>query len=209
MKEELLRPIAWQALREWLASPNYKEKANFDVVWAATSLSKEVDRRRQEHWQWWVGNEGEELAALVKGVRQTWLDYGWVREETEKLGRPRRTDYPRSTLIKAQRLYGNGVQGYRPDSSYRWAESILGERNRYGPLRLIVISEVVYSELLEAAGEEVPEGLTRAQVAEILDLPKTASDRFCRWLLKSGEWQEVKTNKEDGSRESVLRRVQR
>lgn len=209
MKEELLRPIAWQALREWLASPNYKEKANFDVVWAATSLGQEVERRRQEHWQWWAGNEGEALAELVKGVQQAWLDYGWVRGEQEKLGRPRTTDYPRSTLIKAHRLYGNGVQGYRPNSTYRWAESILGERSRYGPVRVIVISETVYRELLEAAGEDVLEGLTRAQVAEMLDLPKTASDRFCRWLLKGREWCEVKTKRKGGTRESVLRRVER
>lgn len=208
MEEELMRPLAWQALREWLASPNYREVAKADVVWAATSLGQEIERRRVDQQQWWDGPDGERLSELRRGVWDFWLNSGWLRLEQARLGRPRRSEYSHQLLRKAWRLYNyGGPQAYRPDGTYRWAESVLGERKKYGPTKLAVVSDAVYSELLMAAGEDTLEGLSRAQVAEVLDLPKTASDRFCRWLLKTGQWSEAKTKKSDGSRESVLRRL--
>jgi hypothetical protein len=178
------------------------------VVWAETSLGKEVERRRStDGWQWAVGEEGEQLKKLFKDVQKAWVENGWVRVETRRVGRPRTAEYDRDTLVKARRLYSEGVQGYTSDSSYAWAQNVLGETpNRNAP-QVVVLQEAVNRELLAAVGETQLEELTRTQVAELLGLSKPYTNRFVRWLLGTGRWKEVRLR--DGeTRERVLRRVE-
>ena len=136
------------------------------------------------------------------------MENGWVRVETRRLGRPRSADYSVETLNKARRAtnFGQG-QGYKPDSSFKWGESVLGETVNNNPAQLVVIHESVHKALLDGAGADELVGLTRAQVAELLGLTKKYSDRFVRWLLGTGEWKEVRT-KDGTTRERVLRRVE-
>ena len=202
-----LRQLALKALAQWLSSDNFKERASWRVVWAETSLGKEVERRRStDGWQWTVGEEGEQLKKLVQDVQKAWVENGWVRVESRRVGRPRTADYDRDTLAKARRLYREGVQGYTSDSSYAWAQSVLGETMNNNPPQIVVIQERVHRELLDSIGEEELEGLSRVQVAELLGLSKPYTNRFVRWLLRTGGWKEARLR--DGEiRERVLRRI--
>ena len=206
--ERRIRRRALQTLREWLASDNFRSRAPFDEVWAETSLGKEVRRRQEETGAWWSGEQGAQLKQLCDDVRRCWVENGWVRVETRRLGRPRTVEYSVEILNKARRAtnFGQG-QGYKPDSSFKWGESVLGETVNNNPAQLVVIHESVHKALLDAAGAEELVGLTRAQVAELLGLTKKYSDRFVRWLVATGEWKEVRT-KDGTTRERVLRRVE-
>lgn len=77
----------------------------------ATSRGQGVERSRHQEglWEWRHSKEGQELAALLKDVIQAWLDYDWVKGRQERVGRPRTADYPQGTLLRAHRVYGNGV----------------------------------------------------------------------------------------------------
>ncbi len=202
-----LRELALKALSQWLSSENFKERAPWKVAWSETSLAKEVERRRIANgWQWCVGEEGQQLKKLVQDIQRAWLEYGWVRVETRRVGRPRTAEYDQHTLAKARRLYRDGVQGYTSDSTYVWAESVLGETTNKNPPQVIVIQERVHRELLFAVGEKELEGLTRVQIAELLGVSQSYTNRFVRWLLGTGRWKEVRLR--DGeSRERVLRRA--
>lgn len=207
LEQTQLRELALKALSQWLSSENFKERASWKIAWAETSLAKEVERRRTaEGWQWAVGEEGQQLKKLVQDVQRAWVENGWVRVETRRVGRPRTADYDRDTLAKARRLYREGVQGYTSDSSYAWAESVLGETTNKNPPQVIVVQESVHQELLDVVGENDLEGLTRVQIAELLGLSRSYTNRFVRWLLGTGRWKEVRLR--DGeSRERVLRRA--
>jgi hypothetical protein len=206
--ERRIRRRALQTLREWLASDNFRSRAPLNEVWAETSLGEEVRRRQEETGAWWSGEEGEQLKQLCDDVRRCWVENGWVRVETRRLGRPRSADYSVETLNKARRAtnFGQG-QGYRADSYFRWGESVLGETVNNNPAQLVVIHESVHKALLDGAGADELVGLTRAQVAELLGLTKKYSDRFVRWLLGTGEWKEVRI-KDGTTRERVLRRIE-
>ncbi len=204
--ERRLQRRALQTLKEWLSSERFRERAQFETAWAETSLAKEIERRRREDWQWWADDDGRRLKELCLDIQRTWVESGWVRLETRTVGRPRVAEHPTEVLNKARRIYNEGVQGYRADSSYRWAESILGESVGNRTTKLIVIHESIHRELLEAVGEENIEGLSRLEVATVVGLSKPYTNRFVRWLVSTGKWREVRTRDVE-SRERVLRRA--
>lgn len=208
LKGPLLQELALKALTQWLCSDNFRPRAPFSEVWAVTSLGREMTRRREEYGVWRSGDEGGQIKRLAHDVQRTWVENGWVRLESRRLGRPRSAEYSSEVLNKARRLtnYGRG-QGYRADSSFRWAESVLGETVNNNPTQLVVVHESVHEALLDAAGADELLGLTRAQIAELLGLTKKYSDRFVRWLVATGEWKEVRI-KDATTRERVLRRVE-
>ena len=207
MQEQLLRQLAWKTLEEWLTSDNFKETAPLEVALAQTSLWKEVEERKADHWQWWKGDDrGHELRELVRRVPQVWEEGGWATTETVVRGRPRQTKYSEATLSKARRVFADGHQGETTESTYRWAESVLGETVRQRSVYLVVLSASVYREFAEAAGAEVLEGITREELAEELDLTKTLANRLVRWLVSTGEWRLTRTEQRGKTRRE-LRRV--
>jgi hypothetical protein len=199
------RLLAWTALKEWLCSENFKERAPADYVWKQTSLGQEVEARRAESgWQWYKGDErGTELYDLLKKVPEVWKEQGWVAFETVYDGRPRRVEYSSETLSKARGLYRDGHQYETPDSSYRWAESVLGEKVRTRYNYVVVLSAAVYREWVEEVGGETLEGKTRSDLAELLGVGKGLANGLVRWLLSTGTWAERRDK--TGRRE--LRRV--
>ena len=202
--EEDERLLAWTALKEWLCSDDFKERALADFVFKHTSLGQEVEARKNEHWQWWKGDErGKQLEHLVDKLREVWVEEGWVAFETVYDGRPRRVEYSSSTLSKARGLYRDGHQFETPDSSYRWAESVLGEKVRTRYNYVVVLSAAVYREWVEEVGGETLEGKTRSELAELLGVGKELANSLARWLASTGAW----TERRDKTGRRELRRV--
>lgn len=204
-QEEQEKLLAWAALKDWLCSEDFKERAPADYVWKQTSLGREVEARRAEQGTWWYKGDkrGAELWHLFFRVPEVWKEQGWVSFETVYDGRPRRVEYSSSTLSKARGLYRDGHQFETPDSSYRWAESVLGEKVRKRYSYLVVLSASVYREWVEEVGGETLEGKTRRDLAELLGVSKGLANGLTRWLVSTGTWREHRDK--NGRRE--LRRV--
>jgi hypothetical protein len=194
-QEEYERLLAWTSLKEWLCSDDFKERAAADFVFKHTSLGQEVEARKEKHWQWWRGDKrGEELKHLLKRVPRVWEEEGWVAFETVYDGRPRTVEYSSATLSKAHSLYKDGHQYETRDSSYKWAESVLGEKVRTHYNYVVVLSTAVYREWLEEVGPEPVEGKTRSELAEVLGVSKGLANGLARWLLSTGTWELKKNN---------------
>lgn len=207
LQTQLERDLAWTCFKEWLVSENFADRAPLVVALSQTSLWKEVEERKADHWHWWSGDDrGPELRELVCRVPQVWEEEGWATTETVVRGRPRQTEYSEATLSKARRSYAEGHQGETPERTYKWAESVLGETVRQRTVYLVVVSASVYREFVDAVGEGELENRTREELADRLGLSKPLANRLVRWLLSTGEW-ELKRSRNSEERKRVLRRV--
>ena len=193
-QSEYERLLAWTTLKEWLCSEDFKVRATFKFACQRTTLWQEVNARQAEHWHWWQGERGRELQRLLRRIPEVWQEQGWATFETTWDGRPRRAEYSESTLRKARQIYRDGHQFETPDSSYRWAESVLGETVRKHYTYLVVVSASVYREWFEEVGEGAVEGKTREEVAELLGVAKPLANELCRWITSTGNWKVVKNN---------------
>ena len=207
LQTQLERDLAWTCFKEWLVSENFADRAPLEVALAETSLWKEVEERKADHWQWWKGDDrGHELRELVRRVPQVWEEEGWATTETVVRGRPRRTEYSHVTLSKAHKVFAEGHQHETTQSTYKWAESVLGETVRQRSVYLVVVSASVYREFVDAVGEGELAGRTREELADRLSLSKPLANRLVRWLVSTGEW-ELKRSRNGEERKRVLRRV--
>lgn len=208
-EDSTLRALALVALREWLAHPDWKPDEKLSKVWDSTSLGQEVRRREADHWQWWKGDaRGAQLRHLHRAIPERWEQEGWVEIKQHRQGRPRRAEHPASRVSRALSAYRDGHgEGRVTEKTYRWAESILGERNTYNEARVVTPTTKLLEELAEAAGDENLDGRTRQQLAEELNLTAALANHLTRWLQETGEWEE-KQERADGKRQRVLRRKQ-
>ena len=198
------RLIAWTSLKEWLCSDDFKERALADFVFSRTSLHREVEERKERHWRWWGGDSrGKELRRLVRRVPEVWREQGWVAFEAVYDGRPRTVEHSSATLSKARSFYRDGHQYETSSSTYRWAESVLGEKVRTNYSYVVVLSAAVYREWINEVGAETVEGKTRNELAELLGVSKGLANGLVRWLISTGTWAESRDKR--GRRE--LRRV--
>lgn len=207
LEQQLERDLAWTCFKEWLVSSRFADKAPLKVALEQTSLWKEVETRKAEHWQWWRGDSrGQELRHLLRRVPEVWQEEGWATTETVVRGRPRRSEYNSETVSRALRVYAEGHQRETSQSTYRWAESVLGETVRASTVYLVVVSASVFREFVDAVGEGELDGRTREELAERLGLSKPLANRVVRWLLSTGEW-ELKRGRTGEERKRELRRV--
>lgn len=207
-QDATLRAMAWVAIREWIASDEFETTAPWEKVWATTSIAKEIEERQKEHWQWWKGDDGrgEMLREMKKEIPRIWKEEGWVRYEQWKQGRPRRADHPTGTMKRAMSAYRDGIQRSVSDKTYQWAQSILGESLTDNMPRVITINEQIHQDIIEQIGPDIIEGMTREEIATAVQLPATYINRMVRWMMHTGEWEEVREQRE-GKRERRMRRV--
>ena len=203
-EEEALRELAFRTLREWLCSENYRQKADPDLVRIETSLGREVLRRYNESQTPWRDEEAVRLGRLWHDLLQCWCKNRWARFESPRRGRPRTTEYTESTLRKARNIY-HGIQGFRPDSTWKWAQSVLGDSSHHTKTHLLVTHEGVHEELYTKLDPDALDGLTRDEVAFLLDLPKKFANHFVRYLALYQGWEVVKARCAGGTKR-ILRR---
>lgn len=205
-EEEALRELAFRTLREWLCSENYRQKADPDLVRSETTLGREVLRRRNETQAPWRDEEAVRLGRLWNDLLQCWCKNRWARFESPRRGRPRTTEYTESTLRKARNIY-HGPQGFRPDSTWKWAQSVLGDSSRHTKTHLLVTHEGVHDELYSKLDPDDLESLTREDVAELLDLPKKFANHFVRYLVETKGWEVAKTKYAGGTKRALRRKA--
>lgn len=187
VKGQALKKLALRALREWLSSDNFRNRATVKEVFtnlATNSFGPEVGLSRDE-------------------IIRCWRENDWARIENKRLGAPRKDEHSEETLRKAHMIYNNGCQGYVCDSTWKWAESVLNERTRKHKTFVVVVSDSVFEALVSEVGETSLDGLTREELAEVLDLPKKVANQLVRHLVTSDRW-EVTVGKEKGSTKRVL-----
>jgi hypothetical protein len=202
---EALEELAFRAFREWLCSPNFRNRAKLRTALESTSIGRAIQRRTEQHWQWWLDEEGQRLRELWSTMPRIWEQKGWVVFERARMGRPRRAEYSSDTLRKARSIYGSGHQGWVSDATWAWAESVLGERSASSTQWCVVVSEAVFHELASRLKPEELEGLSRHEVAAALDLPKHFANHFVRYLTEQEGWTVVQVRR-DGTFTRELRR---
>ena len=203
-EEEALKELAFRTLQEWLCSKNFRQKAESHLVRRETTLGQEWLRRYNESQMPWWDEETVRLGRIWKDLLECWCKYRWARFERARRGRPRTAQYPESTLRKARRIYV-GAQGYRPDSTWKWAQSVLGESTVHAKTYLVVLHEGVHEELYTKLDPDDLDGLTRDEVAFLLDLPKKFANHFVRYLVVYKGWEVVKARCAGGTKR-ILRR---
>lgn len=202
------RNFAWTCFKEWLLSPIFQNRAPLEVAMGETSLFKEIERRKETHWQWWRGDDrGNQLRHLLKRVPEIWEEEGWASTETIYRGRRRKSEYASSVISAAQAIYHDGHQFELNESTYRWAQSVLGETVRQNTIYLVTISTSVYREYLESIGPQAVEGKTRDELVIELGFPKPLINDFVRWILSTGDWED-KQRRVKGERRRELRRIE-
>jgi len=92
------------------------------------------------------------------------------------------------------------------DTTYKWARSILGENQTDNLPRVVTINENIHRDIIEKIGPDIIEGMTREELATAVQLPTTYINRMVRWMLRTGEWEEVREQRER-KRERRIRRV--
>ena len=205
-EEEALKELAFRTLREWLCSENYRQKADPDLVRSETTLGREVLRRRNESHAPWRDEEAVRLARLWNDLLQCWCKNRWARFESPRRGRPRTAEYTESTLRKARHIY-HGPQGFRPDSTWKWAQSVLGDSSLHTKTHLVVTHEGVHEELYSKLDPEDLEGLDREELAVLLDLPKKFANHFVRYLVENKGWEVAKTKYAGGTKRALRRKA--
>jgi hypothetical protein len=205
-EEEALKELALRTLREWLCSENYRQDADPELVQRETTLGRELLKRRDESAAPWRDKEAVRLGRLWNDLVQCWCENHWARYEWPRRGRPRRVEYSESTLRKARNIY-HGPQGFRPSSTWKWAQSVLGDRTNHRKTHLVVTHEGVHEELYSKLDPKDLEGLNREEVAQLLDLPKKFANHFVRYLVEHKEWEVAKTKYGEGTKRALRRKV--
>ena len=203
--EEELGELALRALREWLSSENYREREVWYRCFEDTFIGRTL-KEREEDWHYKGPLTTKALLKLRGDLADVWVRKGWTMKEQPRLGRRRKTEYDEETLKKARHVYGDGNQGYVSDATWRWAQAVLGETSNQNPVYFVVVSPKVHEELFRRLEPEELEGLTREEVAELLDLPKKFANSFVRYLVQHHDW-ELATTKVERSTRRVLRRT--
>jgi hypothetical protein len=184
-----LSQIAFRTLMEWLCCSEFRSRAPLAEVLFGTWLGQaEIKLNEAVGWQWYKTEEGRFLQTTKRRALDLWLESGWVRMERPRLGRPRVTEYSSGTLRKAMSIWNNGCQGFVSDATWSWACSVLGENSNKNKLFVILLPDNVFEELYKRVTLAELEGLTREELAEVLDLPKRLANQFVRYLVDQQGW---------------------
>lgn len=203
-----LREIAFRSLREWLCCSDFRSRAPIETALDRTWLGQAIhDLEAQVGWQWYKTEEGRHLHQLRKKVVDLWIENGWVRVESPRLGRRRVADYSSQTIKKAMSIWNNGCQGYVSDSTWKWAGSVLGENSNRNKLFVVTLTEQVFEKVYQQVDPENLDGWTREQLATVLDLPKRLANHFVRYLVETHGWSVRETTRQ-GVKCRVLRSCQ-
>lgn len=203
---EGLEELALRALRGWLSSDNYRRREVWHKCFDDTFVGKALEEREAD-WSYAGPWNTKALWKLKGDLAGVWEKNGWVSYEQPKLGRPRQADYSEATLRKARSVYNDGCQGFVSDKQWGWAKSVLGENSNKNQTFYLLVTPKVHEELVSRLDQDDLEGLTREEVAELLDLPKKFANGFVRHLLEHHGWQ-LATTKLERSTKRVLRRAQ-
>jgi hypothetical protein len=200
-----LEELALRALREWLSSDNCRRREVWHKCFDDTFVGRALEELKTDSY--YDGPWHEKALWKLRGeLAGVWEKKGWVSYESPKLGRPRKAEYSEETLRKAQSIYNNGCQGFFSDERWAWAQSVLGETGNRNQLFYVLATAKVHEELVSGLDQNDLEGLTREEVAELLDLPKKFANSFVRYLLEHHDWK-LTTSKVDRSTKRVLRRA--
>jgi hypothetical protein len=206
--EDSPKAFAFSLLREWLCCGEFKNRAPLHFVIQRTELGRQLqDLQEKEGWQWYKTHEGRNLKSCREELVDIWIENKWVKLDCPRLGRRRVVDYNLKTLGKAMRIWGDGCQGFKSDSTWKWAASVLGENCNRNEVFLVTVVEQVFEELYGQGLAEDLKGFCREEVARFLGLPKRVANHFVRYLVETHGWS-VKETTRQGLKIRVLRKDQ-
>jgi len=205
--EEEQFALSLQTLQEWICSDGFKTKASFDEVEHTTTLGKRLFECKEED-QFWKDAKYQRIKSLQIEVYKYWYDRKWATEETTRNGRPRRAEYSREVISKAMRyayvpFHTTGGEDDAYYKSVAWSKSVLGETNVQYWITLVTIKENVFKHVFNVCGVEYFTGCTKDEISEKLKMPKRFINEMCRWLVASGDWVIVSTNRKGKRRREI------
>lgn len=201
--EQQLQRRALRAALEWLSSDDFEPEARattFDRSLTVRQVYDELDRKH-----------GYTHPALVQAkenyeqtVRYLVRESGWFRVEERKVGRPRTLDFSPAEEHRAERKLSWFVWD-RSEKTEQHLNRVAGY-SQPSNAWVVTLQDAVWRDLLIEVTATKLEGKTRAEVAELLSVPKNVADAFVRYLTKNG-WRESKV-RVDGGRKNVLKQQQ-
>ena len=206
--EQQKKHFAWRTLGEWIASDNFKVAGTYFEIYAETNIGRLLQGLQAED-QFWKVERYRQVRKVLDDVIEFWIEEKWVYVQSTRNGRPRKVEHSRERESKAMKYQDlpfvvlDGEEGVF-FKSVKWSEHILGTCVPQTWIRLVVVKENVFKEVLRKTGIQFWTGKTKEEISECLDLPKAFVNEMCRWLVREEGWKVVATNR-GGKRRREMR----